>query len=80
MKNIKLLIILLLSSSWLHAQTINFSSYNRVTNNDFKKFLSFFSEKNLPISSDQILSTIDIWHLNKGALSQNLIDKYLMYS
>lgn len=60
-----------------HAQTINFNSYAAVTNPGFKDFLSLFDQKTLPISGDDIIATMDIWHLNKAPLTEQQITTYL---
>lgn len=77
MKSFIIIILLLLNAAWLQAQTIDFSSYDRVTDPQFRSFLSLFSKKELPISADQMVA-LNIWGLTRNPLSQALIDKYLM--
>jgi hypothetical protein len=61
--------------------SIDFSSYSRVTNTSFKQFLTQFSQKNLPISTDQVLYELNLDDLlKKQSLSKSAVDTYLRKS
>jgi len=57
---------------------LNFSSYARVTNSDFMKFLTRFREKDLPISTDWMLANVKLRGLLKSTpLTDAQINTYL---
>ncbi len=61
----------------VQAQSINFDSYKKVTDTDFKHFISLFTTKQLPLLCDEIVKT-DIWHLKQQAVPHEFVNKYLM--
>lgn len=63
-------------SSLLTDNRVGFDHYTEIKNTDFLQFVNLFEKKSLPISTDDMIS-IDIWHLDKTPLSQDLIDRYL---
>jgi len=77
-KYIIVIAIILLCSAANGQGPINFSSYGRVTNSDFKKFLNLFREKELPISTDWIMANVKLRDLLKSKpLSSAQVNSYL---
>ncbi len=70
-------LLAIVAMSNLNAQSINFDSYKKVTDADFKHFISLFTTKQLPLLCDEIVKT-DIWHLKQQAVPHEFVDKYLM--
>jgi hypothetical protein len=68
---------IILIASGLNAQSVNFDSYKKVTDTDFRRFISLFTTKQLPLLCDEIVKT-DIWHLKQQAVPHEFVDKYLM--
>jgi hypothetical protein len=77
MKRIRIYLIVLVISNCAHCQEINFNSYSSVTDTSFSSFLSKFDKKELPISTDLILSEINLRKLRKEPLSQAEVDRFL---
>lgn len=72
-----MLILCFLLFNDAYSQTIDFSSYNKISNVDFKAFVDLFSDGDLPVSTNSILADFDIRSLPKPALNQSEIEKYL---
>jgi hypothetical protein len=63
----------------LLAQSINFNSYSSVTNQNFKRFLSLFEQRNLPLLTDLFISDVNIWDIKRTKLTPDQINSYLKY-
>lgn len=72
------ILIVVMTVQISYAQSINFNSYANVSNAEFRTFLGFFEQKNLPVSTDIVLSEVSFAKLKtKPGLTQHQIDKYL---
>jgi hypothetical protein len=79
MKNaIIILVLSIFAITGLSAQNINFNSYKKVTDADFKRFLSLFAEKQLPLLCDELVQTVNIWKLKQPSVPKEFVDKYLV--
>ena len=60
----------------LNAQSISFRSYVNVVDGDFKRFLSLFADKQLPLLCDELVQTVNIWKLKQPSIPKKFVDKY----
>lgn len=60
------------------AQAINFDSYEKITDGDFKKFVHRFDKASLPFTTSILLKNNDIWALTKEPLQQHEVNKFLV--
>lgn len=78
-KNILLAVAILLCFSVSAQNPIDYSSYSRIVNSDFKKFVTLFRPHDFPISADWLLANVKLRGLvETTALGSTQINKYLM--
>ncbi len=76
MKHIGIVILLCFSFYGMgYAQ--DFNAYNKITNQDFKKFTELFEKKELPIDSDYLLEEYTFYDMNYSGVPQEF-RKFLM--
>ena len=62
----------------LNGQVASFDSYNKITNSEFADFLNLFEKRSLPISTDDVLTEVDLRNLKGTSLDQEQITRYLV--
>lgn len=67
------IIVFLLIGKVAVAQEINFDSYDRIADNEFQSFVDLFEIKNLPLSTDDVFTQIDIRNLGKKSLNHEFL-------
>jgi len=76
--NKKLLGLVFFLSGYLSQAQVNFNAYDKISDSNFVAFISLFDEKELPISTDQIVDEQDnILLMAKESLSKQVINQYL---
>lgn len=70
-------VIILLYGGKLYSQTVNFDSYNNVTDGNFKSFLTLFKKNDLPVSTNSIITSVNLRAIKSPALSEALVNRYL---
>lgn len=73
----KIITILLLINALVAKSQGTFDSYGNITNTDFVNFVNLFEQKNLPISTDQLLTEENLRSLSIDPISDEAVSKFI---